>query len=245
MKYAPLDPVYKGKVLDQTRVNAMDTGDLLEGDAPAAKKARTVRLEHFTCKYDPAWNYEEIAEEMFDGGRYLVMLEKLSTNAHVHFQGETTLAERTFQNKRQELSAQHFIRKLKPSARPVKGVSRAVTEEGFQYICKEKTEPLAVKGFTEEELEVLRAGSERHVQDMKFRLRDYIKDYEIKAQEFYGDDHDHSRLFYRMLLEADKQLQCMGKDPSRYTKRDVANGLREHPHCTESMILWLYKNNMF
>ena len=87
--------------------------------------------------------------------------------------------------------------------------------------------------------------SEIHVNDMKFKMRDYIKEWELKPSDFAGDDHDHSRLFYKMLMEADKQLKAMDKEPSRYTKRDVANGLRAHAHCTESMTLWLYKNNMF
>lgn len=228
----------------------LESADLLGMDQSPTKKARIscdseVRLEHFTCKYDPAWDYQAIAEKMFNGPRYLVMLEKVSTNAHVHFQGETDYAERTFANMRQDLSATHFIRKLKPSARPVKGVNRPVTEQGFQYICKENNPPLAVKGFTQLQLDEMWELSNAHVKDKKMRMKDYVKDMELKPQDFNGDDEAHSRLFYKTLMEVDQQLKAMDKEPSRYTKRDVANGLRAHPHCTESMILWLYKHNMF
>ena len=40
--------------------------------------------------------------------------------------------------------------------------------------------------------------SEIHVNDMKFKMRDYIKEWELKPSDFAGDDHDHSRLFYKM-----------------------------------------------
>lgn len=226
--------------------------DLLGMDQSPTKKARiesppAVRLEHFTCKYDPAWDYKKIAEDMFNGPRYLVMLEKLATNAHVHFQGETDYAERTFANMRQELSKTHFIRALKPTARPVKGVTRPVTEQGFQYICKELNQPLAVKGFTNTQLEDLWVTSEAYVQDKKMKVKEYVADNpELTAHDFMGDDESHSRLFYKVLLEVDQHLIGKDqKDPTRYTKRDVATGLRRHPHCTESFLLWLYKHNMF
>lgn len=224
--------------------------DLLGMDQSPTKKARaespsTVRLEHFTCKYDPAWDYKAIAENMFNGPRYLVMLEKISTNAHVHFQGETDYAERTFANMRQELSATHFIRKLKPSARPVKGVNRPVTEQGFQYICKELNEPLACKGFTQLQLEEMWQDSEAHVQDKKEKIRDYVRDMEIPEAQFHGGPEEHAHLFYNVLMDVDMKLREMDRDPTRYTKRDIANGLRKHKHCSNCMLLWLYTQNMF
>lgn len=224
--------------------------DLLGMDQSPTKKARTesspeVRLEHFTCKYDPAWDYKKIAEDMFNGPRYLVMLEKISTNAHVHFQGETDYAERTFANMRQELSATHFIRKLKPSARPVKGVNRPVTETGFQYICKELNEPLAVKGFTQLQLEDMWEKSEAHVQDKKEKIRDYVRDMEIPEAQFHGGPEEHAHLFYNVLMDVDMKLREMDREPTRYTKRDIAHGLRKHKHCSNCMLLWLYTQNMF
>lgn len=224
--------------------------DLLGNDQSPTKKQRTssptaLRLEHFTCKYDPAWDYEKIAEDMFNGPRYLVMLEKISTNAHVHFQGETSYAERTFANKRQELSATHFIRKLKPSARPVKGVNRPVTEQGFQYICKELNQPLAVKGFTEEQLEDMWTASQEYVTDKKTKISEFVKELDIPEYMFHGDDEAQSRLFYNCLMNVDSYLSEVDREPSRYTKHDVACGLRAHHHCTNSTLLWLYQHNMF
>lgn len=228
----------------------IESEDLLGMDQSPTKRQRTssptaLRLEHFTCKYDPTWDYEKIAEDMYDGPRYLVMLEKISTNAHVHFQGETTYAERTFANKRQKLSATHFIRKLKPSSRPVKGKKEPATELGFQYVCKELNEPLAYKGFTLDELEEMHDNSNMHVKEKKEKMKDYVKEMSLCPTEFMGDDSEHACLFYKVLLDVDRQLKIMDKEPSRYTKRDVANGLRAHKHCNDSMTLWLYKHNMF
>lgn len=228
--------------------------DLLGMDQSPTKKARaespsTVRLEHFTCKYDPAWDYKKIAEDMYNGPRYLVMLEKLSTNAHVHFQGETDYAERTFANMRQELAKDHFIKKLKPTSKPVKGKKDPATEKGFQYIMKESAPTperiLAVKGFTQLQLEDLWEKSEEHVQEQKTKIRDYVKDMEIPEAQFHGGPEEHAHLFYNVLMDVDMKLREMDREPTRYTKRDIAHGLRKHKHCSNCMLLWLYTQNLF
>jgi hypothetical protein len=68
------------------------------------------RLIHFKCAYDPAWDYEKKAQEIFGANKCLVQLEKLGSNAHVHFQGYTTMSERMVKDRLTEFSEDHYIK---------------------------------------------------------------------------------------------------------------------------------------
>lgn len=230
--------------------NVFESGDLLGMDQSPAKKARAgsnpeLRIEHFVCKYDPAWNYKEIAEDLFNGPRVLVMLEKLATNAHVHFQGETSVAERTFQNKRGELSKQHFIRKLNPNSRPVRGHNGKADEVGFQYICKEKPERgcvLYMKGFTMEDLEEMHKKSEEYREKMMTSVYEYVRgDPEIKTHHY----HNPKKLFNDTFLQIYKNLREEDRKVSRHTQKDIARGLCDHQNADDGFILWCMENNKF
>ena len=48
-------------------------------------------LIHFKCNYDPAWDYPSICQSFFGNNQCLCQAEKMMTNAHVHFQGDTDL----------------------------------------------------------------------------------------------------------------------------------------------------------
>ena len=229
--------------------------DLLGMDQSPTKKARAssspelcepqVHFEHFVCKYDPAWDYVQIAESLFDGPRCLVVLEKLSSNAHVHFQGETYYAKRTFANKRAALAPLHFMRKISKTSRPVQRASKC-DELGFQYIVKEgEPKILYVKGFTEEDINLMRYQSEEHVRKLKTTVKDWVNCMELRAGDFHGDEEEHKRLFNRVYLECLRNIHSMGKDPSRYTRSDIAKALAKHDHCSDSMKTWMMWKNLF
>lgn len=227
----------------------LEPTDLLSMDQSPAKKARTgsdpeFRLEHFTIKHDPTWDYKEIAESLFDGPKYMVQREKWTTNAHVHVQGLTSLSVRTFENKRGELAKNHFSRKECPRSKPVQHVRRECNETGFQYMMKEGHAPLFQKGFTEEELEALKVQSVEHVEKMKTSMQEYVKELEIPAHKFYNES-GYKDLFYATVMEVDKQLDAMDKKPTRYTTKDVAQGLRKHPHVTPEFVQWMYETQKF
>lgn len=227
-----------------------ESTDLLGMDQSPAKKARVssnpeLRLEHFVCKFDPAWDYKEIAEDLFNGPKCLVMLEKLSTNAHVHFQGETSLAERTFQNKRGELSKQHFIKKLNPGSRPVRAHHGKTDEIGFQYICKEdpvKNPPLYMKGFTMEDIHEMHRKSEEYREKMQMSVYEYVRDDpEIKRQDYMNP----KKLFNDTFLQIYKNLREEDKKVTRHTQKDIARGLCDHVNADDGFILWCMENNKF
>lgn len=228
----------------------LESSDLLSMDQSPAKKARTggdptFRLEHFVIKHDPAFDYEKIAESLFDGPKYMVQGEHWTTNAHVHVQGLTSLAERTFENKRGEIAKNHFSRKLKPGCKPVQHRRRGtVNEIGFQYMMKEGHAPLFHKGFTEEELEILKVQSEEHVKKMKTSMQEYVKGLEIPAHKFHNEA-GYKDLFYSTVMAVDEQLDAMDKKPTRYTTKDVAQGLRKHPHVTPAFVQWMYETSKF
>lgn len=174
----------------------------------------------------------------------MVQREKWTTNAHVHVQGLTSLSVRTFENKRGELAKNHFSRKECPRSKPVQHVRRECTETGFQYMMKEGHPPLFQKGFTEEEIEELKVASEEHVRKMKTNMQEWVKEMEIEGHRFHNVD-GFKRLFNEVALEVDKQLEAEGKKPTRYTTKDVAQGLRLHPKVTDEFRMWLLEHNKY
>jgi len=155
-------------------ISDLDAGSPLHGAEPV------YRLEHFKVNYDPTWDYEGVAESMFDGPRILVMPEKkLMIGHHVHFQGYTSYSQRTFVNMRGKLALKHYTRTTEPknpNSRPCSAGGKASDETGFQYMCKEGIKPLYSKGFTQAELEELQAKSDAHVEKLKVALEEYLRD---------------------------------------------------------------------
>jgi len=188
-------------------------------------------LEHIKCNYDPTWDYPAIARDLFGNNKCLVVAEKLSVNAHVHFQGYTDLSEREFQKAMTTLAATHFERKVKANGRPVKRSRRAVDEIGFQYLCKEDRPPLYQQGFTEEELEALRHASQAHVEELKNGLGDYLQD------QRYPEDP--ARALTQMRLDALKYYDDGGRRPGPRFQKDVLWIMYKHPQSNETWKLFV------
>lgn len=128
---------------------------------------------HTKISYDQSFDYNSIGEQLYDG-RFLIMIEQLGTNPHVHFQGETKSSFVSYRNKFALLTAEHYARKQDPNCRPVKHSNKEITDKGFQYMCKEKNyaqHVLARRGFTDEDLDKLHEASEEHVDELKNGLK--------------------------------------------------------------------------
>ena len=217
----------------ESQVSDMDMGDI-EPTAP--------HLEHWVVRHDQKWDYEGIANSLYDGEKVLVQSEKLSSNHHVHFQGYTSLAPRTFGDRMTELFKTHYMKEFNPKCRPGHRAHRGIDEKGFQYLMKEGHQPVYQRGFTQEELDQLAEASKEHVKKMKESLRDWVRDLNLKPTAF--DDPEH--LYNQILLKVDKEyLRVRDKAPSRHTRVDVAQGLRLHQYATDRFILWLHANNKF
>lgn len=212
----------------QSQVSDMD-----HGQTPPA------HLEHLKISYDQTFDYQAIAEDLFDGEKVLVVQEKIGTNHHVHMQGYTTMAARTFSNKMTKLAQKHYLHAH--NKRPVKRAGKGIDEKGFQYAMKEGN-VIWSRGFSEADLAALKLASDEFVRNLKESLRDWIQGQVLTAADF----QDPAALFNGMILKADKEyLRPLSKDPSRHTRIDVAKGIRNHPLCTDEVLLWLHAQNKF
>jgi len=193
-----------------------------------------MRLEHFKCSYDPAWNYQAIAESIFDGPRILVVAEKMDVNAHVHFQGYTNLSRDTFDKRLTALAATHYKRKHNPKCRPVLRHKRTCDERGFQYISKElddQRDPLFSRGFSDEELHALWSASTALVDKLKTGLGDYLK-----SKPFKGlTPKDIHLNLARHAADYLKENDIKG---GRHTKYNILNAMLTHPDATPDTDVW-------
>jgi len=187
------------------------------------------RLEHWVASYDQEWDYKAIAEDLYDGPRVLVMEEKINGNHHVHFQGETSLAESTFSDKIGILAKTHHERKRRPNSRPVRRHKRGADEVGFQYMCKEGNPPLYVKGFTEEELEELTNKAKEVHEEHKEGVYNHLLTAKVPS------DMEPKRVALGFFIEARKWLKERDRKISRHTKMDVLNAMMDHP---SSKLAW-------
>lgn len=188
-------------------------------------------MQHLKCNYDPAWDYPAIARTLFGHGKCLVVAEKISTNAHVHFQGITDLSHRQFEKAITELAATHWEKVLKPSGRPVKRARRDIDEKGFQYLCKEDRPPLYSQGFTEEELQALRDASDAHVDELKHGLGDHLATFDYPA--------DPQQALTKMRLDALEYYDGQDKRPGPRFQKDVLWIMYKHKQSSPAWKLFV------
>jgi len=151
-------------------------------------------LIHFkveTCSsIDPA----TVCRDVFGENRHLCVLHSgKHENPHWHFQGESDMKEIDAYIKR--MCENHSKRIAAPSSRPAKrskSEKKPVTEDGYQYMCKE-TPPRVVTGssdFTPEVIEQLHAASEGHVAELKNQMYFYILEQITKKRFVYNVECD-------------------------------------------------------
>lgn len=192
--------------------------------------ATQYRLEHFKCEYDPTWDYTAVATDIFNGPRVLVIAEKMHINAHVHFQGETTLAPTTFGDKITALAAKHWRKKECPNSRPVKRAKKEVNETGFQYVLKEEpAKILYSRGFTDKELEELHEKALEHKDMYKKGLYEHLLAILVRPTD------EGKEVYYRFFDEAHKWLKDNDRQIFRHTRMDILNAMASHPNTTVSM----------
>lgn len=209
------------------------------------------RLVHFKCEHDPTWDYTSISNTLFlPDQKILVVGEKWKSNPHVHFQGYTLDAPRTFANKLSELAKRHASRDPAhlnyrgPKTRPMSQGRGSVNVTGFQYMSKEPLSahnPIYQKGFTQEELEELHAASNLHVEKVKFRVRDYLHEVLTDAhfQKADASDTPAKKLYAEALRLVAKKLREENKGTTMHTRRDIFNALILHPKCSDEMAAYL------
>jgi len=191
-------------------------------------------LAHVKVAWDPALNWAQIADGLFDGDKVLVQYEKFnSSNPHCHLQGLTTYSWRTFTNKTQQIAKDHQycapdpVTGLRPKKRPVKKQQQfKTTERGFQYLMKEGHDPLYSRGFTPAELEELKTQSEAHVHELKNGLQDFLH-----AKKFPSVETSEN-IWMRMQLAACDYYRENGKQLGRHHRFNLINAMISHPDAT-------------
>lgn len=136
---------------------------------------------------------EEICKGVYDPHqKCLVVLEKATSNPHLHFQGFSTLDEKTFKNKFSDLTANHYQKRLGDKKRPVRHSNKEVNDLGFQYMCKEG-EVLYRQGFSDEDIEQLREASKNYVDEVKNGLKRKLQETDFKYQDAEDLHHQFRR----------------------------------------------------
>ena len=221
----------------------MDMGD---------ERCSEPRLVHFKCRHDPGWDYKSIANTLFvPHKKILVVGEKWFSNPHVHMQGYTYDAPRTFADKISALAKTHCTRDpnhisyVGPKARPMSQGSGNVNLTGFQYMTKEPFSahnPIFQNGFTQEELEALHAASDAHVEKIKFKVRDYLNEVLTQADFDKAKASERpSRMMYALAVKyVVRAMRKEGKNMTMHTKRDIINALIHHPMCSEELACGIF-----
>ena len=182
-------------------------------------------LKHFVCNYDPAWDYPSICAQLFQDNKCLCVAEKISTNAHVHFQGYTDLPPRKWEEIITAIAATHWSKKIKPNSRPLRQHKRAVDEVGFQYMCKEGGDPLYCQGFLEGEIASLKAKSDDMVDELKSGMKDHLH-----AKTY---DSVPTAARKRMRMDALEYYAEGAKRPRPTFQKDVLWVMYTHPQSTQ------------
>lgn len=176
---------------------------------------------HFKCNYDPTWDYESICKDFFRENKCMAMAEKMMTNSHVHFQGETDMTPVEFEKALTKLAATHYSKKTNPSGRPLKRAKREVDDVGYQYLSKEGKAPIYCQGFSAEDLEVLKGASDAHVDELKNGMPDHLN-----GLSFSGDP---AQVYSEMRWKALEYYAESDRRPGPRFQKDVLWVMYKHP----------------
>lgn len=226
------------------------------------KKARTdpeapvePRLFHIKITYCGRLAGDYIIQwcaKLFDmNEKILVVLEKgKGGGLHWHCQGTTTRSETWIKHHREKLCAKHSStleakRQIAHGKTPAKhrltSVStQEVTQTGYQYMMKRGSQVIQQNKFTEEELEDLQAASEKHVEKMKRKVADHVKEAVDSGMLLFPRSIDEMPRFLSkaMMYVYDIMTEREEKTSTRHFKSDLLRSLAEQ--CkNEDQRTWL------
>jgi hypothetical protein len=204
------------------------------------------RLRHLVAKFDPNWDYQAVCRKFFEKDmKYLATLEHLTTNAHVHMQGYSRLADTSFAKKITRLAATHWQCKMSKGKRPVKQMRRPADCVGFQYMMKELKPPLVNNGFTQEELEDMKRKTTLVVHGLKTVVKDYVSgapdDFIKIALEKSKDKEQLIQVTTRWLFQQQEEgLIELPEYSAHHTRTSIIRGLLKHPKMPRNWKADLY-----
>jgi len=158
----------------------------------------------------------------------LCVAEKLDENAHVHIQGQSVLSDNAFEEVRAKWKDTHYVLKLQPGARPWKVCKHEIDAKGYQYMSKEGRDPLYSNGFSDDQLDALKAASDAHVAELKTGMRDYLH-----TITYLGDAQ---AVYMGMRQDGLKWFHDNDKWPanSNRFKNDLLRAMYSHPGAKDS-----------
>lgn len=194
-------------------------------------------IRHFITGYDSGINWEEWAIKLYGDGKLIVAAEKLRSNAHVHFHGDSTLTQKEWEKQFNLFKANHPIKKAPGGAnlRPTKESKKPVDENGYQYVAKEKHQ-LYMQGVSPEELASLHKASNEHVEKMKNGMKEHIHGIHYEgapAEVLRKLAHDCG--FYLRVEKVNSRPQFVN---------DVYNVMMSHPEATDEWATYIVDRRM-
>jgi len=186
-------------------------------------------IRHFVTGYDSGIKWEEWAIKLYGDGKLIVAAEKLQSNAHVHFHGDSELNDKEWTKQFNAFKKAHPIKQI-PGAeklRPTKASKKDCDETGFQYVAKEKHQ-LYKQGVTDEELEELREASSTLVEKLKHGMKNHIHE-----RHYEGTPAD---IFLKIAHDCIRYNRDNGISLRPQYRTDVYNAMLSHPDATDA---WL------
>lgn len=167
------------------------------------KTINATMFRHTKVAFCSLLKIEEICRGVYDlNQKCLVVLEKATSNPHLHFQGYSTLDEKTFKNRFSDVTCNHYMKRLGDKKRPVRHSNKEVNELGFQYMCKEG-EVVFRQGFSDEDIESLREASKLYVEEVKNGLKRKLHEMEFRYQDPEDLHHQYRRCAMKYYNEQD------------------------------------------
>lgn len=141
-------------------------------------------FRHTKVTHCSTLNYAEICKAVFGQNKCLAVMEKATTNPHVHIQGITDMSETYYNEKFRLLTQSHWQRQTPEKHNPVKHSKKEINEKGFQYMCKEgPPNVLFQQGFLPGEIEELHTLSDAHVDQLKHGLKRKLHEIDVADLE--------------------------------------------------------------
>ncbi len=123
-----------------------------------------------------------------------------------------------------------------PNCKPVRQGEKEVNELGFQYVMKTSARPEYSQGFTQEELDELKAKSDDHVVKLKSGAKDHChaRAYTGTAEEVHMKIHSDSIDFNKANGCALRPLIAM----------DTINIMLSHPKATDEWVRYIKRKTI-
>lgn len=141
-------------------------------------------FRHTKVTFCSTLNVTDICKKLFGQNKCLAVMEKATTNPHIHIQGLTDMSESYYNEQFRLMTQSHWMRHNGEKHNPVKHSHKDINEKGFQYMCKEGPPCVIYQQlFQPGEIEELHTLSEQHVDQIKHGLKRKLHEIDIEGMD--------------------------------------------------------------